>query len=210
MKKIRVLLAAVAAAALLFGAGLADVSYDYQKGVLTVTCKDAMAGQSYAFLAARGTEDHYSLDASNLVFAGQLKADAAGEVSAAFIGRVEEACVFVLGGVFSSGASPRVIGSYGPGAEEKTSLGGALNAISDEAFMGCDFVYVYLGDSMTKIGARAFKGCAGMVYIEIPSSVTNIGEDAFSGCGKLTIGCAAGSAAQTYASAHGIRVEIIP
>ena len=76
--------------------------------------------------------------------------------------------------------------------------------------MDCDFIYVYLGDSVTEIGARAFKGCAGMVYIEIPASVTKIGEDAFSGCGKLTIGCAAGSAAQAYAGAQGIRVEIIP
>ena len=210
MKMLRRFLAAALAAACLCGAGLAEVLYDAGTGVLTVSFAGAEAGKSYAFLAARGTEDHYSLNAPDLLFVDQIRADADGKVSAAFVGRVSEACVFLLGGEFSSGDSPRVIGSFGPAIGEETRLDGAVALIGDEAFMGCGFSYVYLGDGVTQIGARAFSGCADMLYIRIPSSVTVIGEDAFAGCGRLTVGCAADSAAYLYAQTNGIRVELVP
>ena len=41
-------------------------------------------------------------------------------------------------------------------------------------------------NSVTRIGAGAFKGCSGLTSITIPNSVTRIGAGAFEGCDKLS------------------------
>ena len=46
--------------------------------------------------------------------------------------------------------------------------------------------HVDLFDSVTSIGAEAFRNCAQLKEITIPASVTEIGENAFAGCSGLT------------------------
>lgn len=82
-----------------------------------------------------------------------------------------------------------------------------LIRVEDDAFMnlvGINEVR-FGGDSVTSIGANAFKGCSELLLISIPNSVTEIGSGAFSGCDKLTIRADKGSAAHTYALANDIR-----
>ena len=44
---------------------------------------------------------------------------------------------------------------------------------------------VFMPESVTKIGKRAFLGCYSLTNIEIPDSVASIGDSAFSGCSSL-------------------------
>ena len=80
----------------------------------------------------------------------------------------------------------------------------ALEIIEENAFEGCAFTHVYLGNRVADIGAKAFANCPNLVYIEIPESVTSIAEDAFSGSNGVTIVCKNGSAAYVFATTHSI------
>ena len=56
-----------------------------------------------------------------------------------------------------------------------------------EAFADCSKVTsIVIPDSVTSIGAYAFRYCTGLTNIVIPDSVTNIGDGAFEGCIGLT------------------------
>ena len=53
--------------------------------------------------------------------------------------------------------------------------------------MGCSgLTSVTIGNSVTSIGASAFKNCSGLTSVTIPNSVTSIGRDAFEYCSGLT------------------------
>jgi len=45
---------------------------------------------------------------------------------------------------------------------------------------------VTIGNSVTSIGAYAFKYCSGLISVTIGNGVTSIGDDAFYGCSSLT------------------------
>ena len=66
---------------------------------------------------------------------------------------------------------------------------------------------VILPNTINRIDTLCFFGCVSLKLIYIPSSVTDIGIDAFKGCTDLTITCAEGSYADTYANDHNINVE---
>ena len=63
---------------------------------------------------------------------------------------------------------------------------------------------------VTGIEGYAFWNCTALTDIIIPESVTSIGDSAFSGCEKITVYCAEGSIAQTYASVNGLDFYVYP
>ena len=58
--------------------------------------------------------------------------------------------------------------------------------ICHSAFYRTDLISIYIPDSVTSIGERAFSRCESLTSIHIPDSVTSIGERAFSRCESLT------------------------
>lgn len=63
---------------------------------------------------------------------------------------------------------------------------------------------VTLPESLMGIGSKAFANCAALQSVTIPSGVTVIVDDAFAGCpASMTIYGYAGSAAESFAAAHG-------
>lgn len=80
----------------------------------------------------------------------------------------------------------------------------SLKVIDEEAFMGSDFEYVYLPDTVETINARAFAGCSELHYIRISENVTYIAEDAFEGAAELAIIGTKDSSAYSYANENGI------
>ena len=86
----------------------------------------------------------------------------------------------------------------------------ALLMIEDEAFRGCAFSYVKLGEHVTDIGAFAFADSPNLKYILIPATVTSIGTDAFKDTAPgFTILTPAGSFAESYARDNNIRFGVI-
>lgn len=64
--------------------------------------------------------------------------------------------------------------------------GSVLNELADKAFERAHaLVDIRLPESLTKIGRRAFCGCAKLKAITIPSQVNRIGREAFAGCQEL-------------------------
>ncbi|MBO4886451.1 MAG: leucine-rich repeat protein, partial [Clostridia bacterium] len=83
-------------------------------------------------------------------------------------------------------------------------LPASLTAIEAEAFRGNTAIgAVYVPAGCASIGDYAFADCTGLRAAHIPAGVT-IADNAFDGCGQLTIYCPAGSAAQAFATAHGL------
>ena len=86
-------------------------------------------------------------------------------------------------------------------------LPAGLKSIQQEAFRGSAAESIVLPDGCAEIGAKAFAACAGLRRVEIPASVAVIAEDAFEGCShELVIVTPKGSAAESFAQAHGISV----
>ena len=83
------------------------------------------------------------------------------------------------------------------------TLPGSLSEIGEEAFRGCSFTAVRIA-SAARIGSLAFADCVNLRQIEIPASVTEIADDAFEGCGDVVVLCPEGSAADQFASSHGM------
>ena len=83
-------------------------------------------------------------------------------------------------------------------------LPAGLTEIRDEAYLNTAVEIVRLPESCTKIGARAFANCTQLRQIEIPAMNIEIADDAFANSPNVVIHAPAGSAAQTYARAHGI------
>lgn len=61
-----------------------------------------------------------------------------------------------------------------------------LAIIGDRAFADSQLEEIYLFDSVTDIGAAAFRGCENLASIVIPPSVQRIGPGAFENCVSLT------------------------
>ena len=86
-------------------------------------------------------------------------------------------------------------------------LPAGLKSIRQEAFRDSAAECVVLPDGCTEIGTKAFAACAGLRRVEIPASVAVIAEDAFEGCSnELVIVTPKGSAAESFAQAHGLSV----
>ena len=82
-----------------------------------------------------------------------------------------------------------------------------LKIVQQEAFRGSAAESIVLPDGCAEIGAKAFAACAMLRRVEIPASVAVIAEDAFEGCSnELVIVTPKGSAAESFAQAHGISV----
>ncbi|MBQ9551579.1 MAG: sigma-70 family RNA polymerase sigma factor [Clostridia bacterium] len=93
---------------------------------------------------------------------------------------------------------------------QSVSLPSSLSSIGAGAFDGCTSLSsVTVPNGTTTIGDDAFSNCSSLRQITIPSSVTSLGDDAFSGCDELTIRCAEGSAAHTYAKNNGISYQLV-
>ena len=64
--------------------------------------------------------------------------------------------------------------------------GKPVRAVSSDAFISSNIVYVYIPDSVTEIGETAFKGCTYLKTVNIGDGVITIGQEAFSDCISLT------------------------
>ena len=63
----------------------------------------------------------------------------------------------------------------------------SVTSIGAYAFKGCTgATSLTIPNGVTSIGARAFEGCTGLTSLTIPNSVTSIGSGAFSYCSGLT------------------------
>ena len=60
-----------------------------------------------------------------------------------------------------------------------------VTAISDIAFAGKKFEYVFIPETVTDIGERAFQGCSELKCVTIPENVESIGGLAFLSCRNL-------------------------
>ena len=100
---------------------------------------------------------------------------------------------------------------YACGSLETIVLPDSVTVVEYGAFLDCgSLTSAVMGNSVISIGGNAFYHCAKLTSVTIPNPDTVIGQDAFLGCGSdLIIRCKAGSKAQEYAEANGIRVELI-
>ena len=65
-------------------------------------------------------------------------------------------------------------------------IGNSVTSIGEKAFRGWSgLTSVIIGNSVTSIGEKAFLNCSGLTSVTIPNSVTSIGKEAFSGCSRL-------------------------
>ena len=70
---------------------------------------------------------------------------------------------------------------------EATYEGVAVTKIAARAFKGCTSItQIVIPDSVTEIGASAFEDCSGFTQFVIPNSVTIVGNNAFMNCTALT------------------------
>ena len=72
-------------------------------------------------------------------------------------------------------------------AETSYAVANSVTAIGAGAFKGAvNLTSVTLPETVTSIGAYAFDGCSGLTSVTIPASVTSIGAGAFANCSNLT------------------------
>ena len=64
--------------------------------------------------------------------------------------------------------------------------GKAVVSIDDSAFEYATITKIYIPNSVTSIGNRAFASCSSLANVIIPDSVTSIGNSAFYGCSSFT------------------------
>ena len=193
-----------------FAALAENVTYDVAGDTLTVSYTGCQAGGYYSLFLLKPGASLSGFGVSDVLFVDQLTADAGGRIEALFVSPALPAFTAVLGGTFASGSSPRSIGSWEGATDRKTlNLPARLSEIQASAFEGGTFTHVYLGESVTSIGSRAFANCASLVYIYIPDTAATIADDAFAGSSGVVIGCHEGSPAARYAQSHGIDIVIV-
>ena len=83
----------------------------------------------------------------------------------------------------------------------------SVTSIGAYAFKGCTgLTSVTIPESVTSIGGAAFEGCTGLSSVTIIGEVTEIGSDLFSNCGnKLTVYGIEGSPIDNYCLDNGVR-----
>ena len=90
------------------------VDYDSASGKYTASYTGAQEGNQYAILVVKGTYENgvanYSISEDTIMYIDQMAADSSG-VSFDFIPRSTPNCVVLLGGDFSDGQSPVVLGT---------------------------------------------------------------------------------------------------
>ena len=85
------------------------------------------------------------------------------------------------------------------------SIPDSVTSMGMYVFSDCEHLTeLTLPNSITQIGAYAMNNCTGLTALRIPASVTEIADTALSGCSNVTIYCADGSAALSFAMAHDI------
>ena len=178
-------------------------------GNVTVEGDCGKPGEQYSLIAVSGADITQMADDSKVLYVNQLQADSNGCFSITFLYADLPACSFWAGGSFADGgASPRLLGKYNP-ESQVFMLPGALIEIEEEAFAGCTFRHVVLGNRVQTIRSGAFRNCTELRFIEIPDTVTGIAEDAFEGCGQLTVICHKETVAYQYAQAHDLGIQIV-
>lgn len=86
-----------------------------------------------------------------------------------------------------------------------------LTSIGEEAFAGLRMTVVRCPEALQRIGSRAFADCVKLRRVLIPAGVQEIAEDAFDNCDEaLTIYCAPGSAAESFAREQGYGCVLLP
>jgi hypothetical protein len=89
---------------------------------------------------------------------------------------------------------------YGCKSLERVDIGDDVIDIDGWAFKACEHLdSVTLGDSVINIGDSAFYNCIRLLRLDVPQTVKSIGEAAFYSRRGMTLGVAAGSAAEKYA-----------
>ena len=176
----------------------------YADGSFSVAYEGCKEDNMYSLFVLKNEGDGFIPE--TILFMDQLKAKN-GSISVLLVEPNFTGGTVWLGGEFSDGGpSPRKI-EKGP-FEKPMSLPTMLTEIEDSAFEGDTFTHVYLGESVTSIGPRAFADCEQLLYIYIPNADTGIADDAFDGSPNVVIGCPGGEVS-SYAEAHGIPCEIV-
>ncbi len=90
------------------------------------------------------------------------------------------------------------------------NLPNSLTRIESEAFASSSMSVVWIPDTVTHLGSKAFRNCSNLTQIRIPTSITTIPPDVFQGISKwkLTIFGMPGSAAETFANSAGFKFEL--
>ena len=190
-----------------------SVSYTAAIDTLSISYSNCIPGNDYSLIVVNGNDSQGNFNASNLLFIDQITANSNGSVFIAFVNPSFPSCSVFLGGRFSNSiSSPCKLGTYVP--EEVTPessfvLPTMLTTIEDEAFYGCSFTHVYLGEQVSSIGSKAFANSNSLQYIYIPVATNIIAGDAFSNSNNIIIGCHAGSYAEQYAQANGISYKTV-
>ena len=91
-------------------------------------------------------------------------------------------------------------------------LPNSLKEIGEAAFFDCkQLTMIIIPEGCKKIGADAFSCCTNLKDIYVPSSVCEIGEQAFKTiCGETIIHTQKGSAAESFAKEHNLKVDYEP
>ena len=95
---------------------------------------------------------------------------------------------------------------YDCDALTEVTLGTGITKLQESAFEHCDSLEsIILPYRLESIGNNAFKDCVKLSAVTIPRATASISDTAFSYYDKLTIYGVAGTYAETYANAKGIR-----
>lgn len=93
---------------------------------------------------------------------------------------------------------------------ESLIIGDNVKSIGEAAFYECTFLEtVTIGSGLKTIEFEAFAHCKNLKSITLGANVEKIEDYAFDNCPKLVITTTAGSYAEKYAKAKGIKVNLI-
>ena len=91
---------------------------------------------------------------------------------------------------------------------QRVEIPGSVDRIGTLAFARCQkLTHVRLQPGVRSIGPSAFQKCPGLLRVDIPGSVESFGSGIFLGSPQVVLYGAAGSRAEQYAAANGIRFD---
>ena len=99
---------------------------------------------------------------------------------------IPNSVAFIGNGVFRfcNSLEQLTVGTGNPVYDSRDNCNAIVETATNTLVAGCKNTVI--PNSVTSIGAAAFRGCTGLTSVEIPNSVTTIGESAFSYCDGLT------------------------